>query len=331
LKEFLEGDSNDYSLTYRDIDWYFGKGLCSDDTEHACMTAEALIMSKGRDEIFPQKLAWKLRFWLLSLPAGTGAATAKSILKLLIGFSPKNSGVFSAGNGPAMRSPILGVCFGSDFERLRVLVRASTQLTHSDPKAEYGALAVALAAYLASINNGPIVPSQYLDQLHILIQDPEAEELFDLLHTAALSAKDGEDAAMFTDRLGLGNGVTGYIYDTVPVVIHVWFRFHHDFPKAILETIKLGGDTDTTAAILGGIIGAKVGKRGIPEPWLENLWEWPRSIGWMEQLGVVLADTVEIKSTGNVPHIFFPAVFARNLLFLVIVLAHGFRRIFPPY
>jgi len=36
------------------------------------------------------------------------------------------------------------------------------------------------------------------------------------------------------------------------------------FYKCLYETIKLGGDTDTNAAIVAGMIGALVGKDKIP-------------------------------------------------------------------
>ena len=41
------------------------------------------------------------------LPAGVGLATARACLKLWLGFSPERSGIYSAGNGPAMRSAVL--------------------------------------------------------------------------------------------------------------------------------------------------------------------------------------------------------------------------------
>jgi len=48
--------------------------------------------------------------------------------------------------------------------------------------------------------------------------------------------------------------------------------------------ICCGGDADTTAAIVGGIIGSGVGKKGIPSEWVDGLWEWPRTVGWMQRL-----------------------------------------------
>ena len=78
-----------------------------------------------------------------------GLATARAILKLWIGRDPRNSGVFSAGNGPAMRAGLLGLV-AKDDEELRALVSASTRITHTDPRAERAALLVAVVGSIAS-------------------------------------------------------------------------------------------------------------------------------------------------------------------------------------
>jgi ADP-ribosyl-[dinitrogen reductase] hydrolase len=83
----------------------FGRGMYSDDTEHTIMAAQALIASGGEVEVFRQTLARQLRGWILMLPGGVGLATLKACGKLLLGASPLKSGMFSAGNGPAMRRP----------------------------------------------------------------------------------------------------------------------------------------------------------------------------------------------------------------------------------
>lgn len=41
--------------------------------------------------------------------------------------------------------------------------------------------------------------------------------------------------------------------------------------KAIRETIRLGGDTDTNACIVGGMIGALVGFHRIPKHMIEKI------------------------------------------------------------
>ena len=77
----------------------------------------------------------------------------------------------------------------------------------------------------------------------------------------------------------MGRGVSGYIYHTVPVALFCWLRWPGDFRRAVEEVILLGGDADTTGAVVGGIAGATVGQGGIPAEWLQGILEWPRSVG----------------------------------------------------
>ena len=73
--------------------------MLSDDTEHACMTAQALLTAGDEPVRVARALAWKLRWWLLALPAAVGWGTLSAIARSWIGFSPRRSGVQSAGNG----------------------------------------------------------------------------------------------------------------------------------------------------------------------------------------------------------------------------------------
>ena len=233
----------------KNYNFIFNKGMISDDTEHTCMVAQSLIVSAGNKSIFTKQLAFRLRWWLLGLPAGIGYATLKSIIKLWLGFPPQKSGVFSAGNGAAMRSAIIGVCYGNDIQKLQELVRASTRLTHTDIKAEYGALAVALAAYLSS-QQLLISPQSYYDKLENLI-GLEQVEFLSLIKQACDSAEFAETTQSFAAKIGLSKGITGYIYHTVPVVIQAWLKYQQDYQTAILEIVSCGGDTDTTLLYFG--------------------------------------------------------------------------------
>ena len=91
-------------------------------------------------------LARGLRRWFLALPPAAGLATLRAGFRLCLGFGPHPYGFYSAGNGPAMRSAVIGVCYGHDLTRLRKLVAVSTRMTHMDPKAEWAALSMAIAA-----------------------------------------------------------------------------------------------------------------------------------------------------------------------------------------
>lgn len=132
--------------------------VCSDDTEHLWITADVLLRSQNSPELFSQFLSRNMKKWFLSLPVGAGKASLKASIKLLLGISPSRSGVYSAGNGPAMRAPIIGAFFANDSKKLDQYLKISTRMTHTDPQAEEGAWVIAQAAALIMRENPTIAP-----------------------------------------------------------------------------------------------------------------------------------------------------------------------------
>jgi ADP-ribosyl-[dinitrogen reductase] hydrolase len=270
-----------------------------------------------------------MRWWLLSIPAGIGLATQKATLKLCCGVSPHRSGVFSAGNGPAMRAPILGAAI-IDIDTLREFVRISTTMTHTDPKAWHGAWAVALAARIAASGQS-VSADHFLHELRTTLSDEHDVSLLPLIEQTVDSVSRNDSTQDFADQLGLQRGVTGFVNHTVPVVLHAWLSFPDDHRAAITSLIRCGGDTDTTAAIAGGIIGCRVGQHGLPSDLVNGLRDWPRTVPWMQQLASTLADCCENEGPAKPPRLSSSKVLVRNVAFAALVLAHGFRRLLPPY
>ncbi len=314
----------------------FGRGMTSDDTEHTCMLAQALIKSRCSPEPFIRDFAWRLRFWFLRLPGGIGRATLLAAIKLWIGFPPRASGIRSAGNGPAMRSALLGVCFGDDPPVLRQFVRAATRITHTHEAAESGALTVAIAAYCST--RGENTPELFLKRLSAVLDAGDAESLA-IVQNVAKSVISGESTESFARQMGCERGISGYILHTVPAALHAWLRHPKDLRAGVLEVVRCGGDADTTGAITGAIIGAGVGPEGVPEDWLAGIVEWPCTIAWMKRSSSQLARTVhevrrdllQFPADASVLRVSALALLARNLVFLAIVIAHGLRRLLPPY
>jgi ADP-ribosylglycohydrolase len=308
----------------------FGRGMVSDDTEHTIYVVRALITSNFNPDQFEQHLARSLRWWLAGLPAGVGLASLRAVFKLWLGFPPDRSGVFSAGNGPAMRSAILGIAFGEDAEILRDWVLRCTRITHSDPKAFIGAFTVAVAAYL-SFKSKDISPQHFVNIVSTALAACESSEFIKLMSKAADSALRNQSVGDFAESIGSRNGISGYMYHTVPCVIQTWLRYPDDFAGGLQEILCAGGDTDTSGAILGAILGARTGKDGIPEAWRTRIVEWPRTITRMERLGHCLAASLNGDKRTKCPGYFAPGVMLRNLFFLAVVLFHGVRRLAPPY
>lgn len=301
-------------------------GMCSDDTEHTVMVARALALANRDADRFERLLASQFKLWLLAAPAGVGLATLRTCLKLLVGFDPSRSGVFSAGNGPAMRSALIGVASQSDAQ-CEELVCRSTRMTHTDPKADEGALVVARAAGLAA-RGIAIEPAAFLLNEASRVS---GSELRGRLTAAHRSLVDGLKPSEFAESQGWSKGVSGYVNETVPAALYCWAASPDDFRQSVTNAVLLGGDTDSVAAITGAISGANLGNSAIPDEWLSGLTEWPRNVAWMQKTAETLAENLTGGRLTNPPPMHWLATLPRNAVFAAIVLGMGFRRLLPPY
>lgn len=312
----------------------WGRGLVSDDTEHTWMLAESLVESGPDVDRFLHRLASRLRWWLLAGPPGVGAATARAILKLWLGVSPARSGIHSAGNGAAMRAALLGLVWREDDARLVAFVEASSRLTHADPRASQAALAVALAARCAArVRPRDASTAWGIFQDDWIRMTGGGEALRESMDALREAVRDGDDVEEFAARLGCARGVTGYALHTVPVALHAWMRHPQDLRTAVEAVVRCGGDTDSTAAIVGAIVGSGVGPSGVPASWLSRLPLWPRDVAWMLSMAKRLAavsrggePTPRPWRTAMRAAALWPWTLSRNLAMFGIVLYVAGRR-----
>jgi len=320
----------------------FGHGMGSDDTEHACMTANALLRSGGDRHRFRRSLAWRLRWWFLGGPPGIGLATLKSCVRLWLGWPSYKSGVKSAGNGPAMRAAILFTTIDIPeppeimdvfWERVPwPWVDEITDITHLDPQALWGARLIQHFALVATKQRHE--PLNLKDEWPVLQLFVGSGDSHITRNVAAIrpAFDAGKSVAEFAASIGLKRkGVTGYIAHTVPVAIYAFLRHPDDYRAAIESVIRCGGDTDTVAAITGALVGARVGKAGIPTEWLDRWCDWPRSVRYMEKLGERLAEGKWRTAPQPAVGLAWWAIPLRNFLFFLVVMCHVFRRLLPPY
>lgn len=295
-----------------------GRGMVSDDTEHAVMTVLSLMAT---DDVtaFRRDLAGRIKVWFACLPPGVGLATARSCIRLWLGVDPARSGVWSAGNGPAMRGPVIGAWFAHDAEKRRSYVSASTRLTHTDPRAEIAALAVAETA--AWLIRKDVPREEFLVHLAGLSEEEEWQSLMTKLRQALFTR---ESLGDFVKALGLTKGITGYAYHTVPAALFAVLSCRSDFRETLQEVLDEGGDTDSVGAIAGALLALRDGGETIPREWLEGLADWPLSVAVLERLA---ADLRSGSQGRNLLPVW--AMIPRNLVLLAIVLGHGMRRLIP--
>ena len=187
----------------------------------------------------------------------------------------------SFGNGAAMRAAPIGAFFAHDLERVREEALRSAEPTHAHPDGAAGAVAVAIAAALASTRG--VDRDAMLGEVARWTPDGPTRER--LLRAAALGL--AFDVQRAGEELGTGSNVTSQ--DTVPFAVWVAARHLDSFEEALWEGTAHDGldlttnphaifsvDRDTIGAMVGGIVACATGVDGIPMRWREATEVLPR-------------------------------------------------------
>ncbi|MGV9558127.1 ADP-ribosylglycohydrolase family protein [Streptomyces sp. NPDC003522] len=174
------------------------------------------------------------------------------------------NGQGSWGNGAAMRIAPLGAWYAGDPEQATHQAEISAYPTHQHREAVVGAMAVAAAAALAGAPGGPPGADALLEGVIGLI--PRSAVTAGLRR--ARDMLDYDDAGTVAAVLGCGRRTTAH--DTVPFALWSAARSLGDYEEAFWTTAQVGGDVDTTCAIVGGVIAS--GRAGAPPAaWTEQV------------------------------------------------------------
>jgi ADP-ribosylglycohydrolase len=181
------------------------------------------------------------------------------------------------GNGVIMKVAPLAAFhafrwYGESEEALCRDTLALGHITHPDIRASISAYAV--ASLLAAIFRGEVTDTTSgKSALQEIIQKlPPLERSWSI--PASLERVSDRLEILFQEgvlvseaslRLSVKCGFMAL--DTAAFAIGVFLRHPDDFRAAVLEAVNAGGDTDTNASIVGALVGANVGARGIPEQW----------------------------------------------------------------
>lgn len=175
----------------------------------------------------------------------------------------------SFGNGSAMRiAPLAGYFAGDGFEKVAEQAALSAAVTHVHPEGVAGGIAAAVAGAYAWQNRDRRADESVKRGLFdaVLTQTSAGQVRKGIEHATTIPFELSIEAA---SRL-LGNGVQISCQDTVPFCVWVAARHLDDYQTAVVNTIRAGGDIDTNAAIVGGIVALAVGRDGIPRDWLRD-------------------------------------------------------------
>jgi ADP-ribosylglycohydrolase len=173
----------------------------------------------------------------------------------------------SMGNGSAMRVAPVGAYFADDLRRVAAEAEKSAVVTHAHPEGVAGGVAAAVATATAWRLRDRAGDAAAWEELFeaVLALTPQGSTRRGIEEARGLGDVPVQDAVV-----ALGNGSRVTAPDTVPFCLWAAIRHLHDFEAAFWTTIEAGGDIDTTAAIVGGIVVMATGRQGIPPLWLRS-------------------------------------------------------------
>lgn len=241
----------------------------TDDTEMAMAIYEVLAW---HGQIAQDALAQRFTARFMSQPDRGYGKMARMILSAVhygedwrTASAKAFGGSGSLGNGGAMRAAPLGAYFAGDHQRVVAEARRSAEVTHSHPEGIAGAIAVALAASVATEGRGQDPKRTAQRLLEVACERvPQGETQRGILQAAKLPF----EAAPTTAAKLLGSGFQVTAQDTVPFSLWCAARHLDNYTEAIIATLLGEGDCDTNCAIVGGVVACFVGRGGIPCAWL---------------------------------------------------------------
>lgn len=214
----------------------------------------------GYPDYDPGRVARRYREWHLSSPFDVGHATFNALgagdpdepgLAAAMMSRAQRHNADSKANGSLMRASVLGVWSARVTTADAIAAaRQDARLTHPNPACQWAGV-----AYVVAIR-------------HLVLHPGDASGAIAAAREALPQEEAGEVLGWLRDagegRLPACHPMAGFIR------IGFTYAFHHldrqtAYADAIFQTLSGGGDTDTNACIVGGLVGALHGADSIPE------------------------------------------------------------------
>ncbi len=168
----------------------------------------------------------------------------------------------TGGNGSLMRTAPVALRYLDDAHACVDAARRVSDLTHADPQA-----AQACALWSFAIRHAVLTGTFDGPRLYLETTDAAERAVWGRLLDAAETGGPGDFAR---------NGWVVHALQTAWWAISTTDHTDPGHLSAALEqAVRAGNDTDTTAAIAGGLVGARGGRSAVPQAWQKALHGWP--------------------------------------------------------
>lgn len=275
----------------------------SDDTQMSLFTAEGLLTSVANGKLseeqihscirssyehwyatqiripYPISQSWLSHIATLWSQRAPGMTCMDAMHQISFGDgSPVENN--SKGCGGVMRVAPIGIFGGAhpdvfDLEVIGSLAALAAEVTHKHPLSTFSSMAFAMiVAECIKEDSMDLEKFRFIviDRVFKLLgqkyrHNDSLADLFNLILKALYygTSKDSEDASL----RDIGQGWVAE--ETLAIAIFCVMRHIDNFEKCLISAVNHGGDSDSTGAVAGNIIGAILGYTAIPMKYLENL------------------------------------------------------------
>ena len=218
--------------------WNTLAGQPTDDSELALALARSLVR-EGR--YHRPKVARAYREWLASGPFDVGGTTNASLSFRTASASVKGS----QANGSLMRVSPIAIAASATSDAA-ALARSDSGITHPNEVCRDSCAAFAAAAHVL-IHRG---------SLSMAASAALAEAKAPTVYAAITKGLDGERPA----------SAAGWVLNALQ---NAFYQLAHakSLEEGLVDTVGMGGDSDTNGCIAGALLGAAYGRRAIPKQW----------------------------------------------------------------
>jgi len=283
----------------RDFVPYAGKlGAITDDTQMTLFTAEGLLRAANlkrigstapdiqavvaqsyqrwlvtqgdKSPLTPDvQSGWLIRNGALFARRAPGITCLTTLCKMVRHDEPASND--SKGCGGVMRMAPVGLFVHGSDEAATAPARRAFDLgcqlagiTHGHPAGQHSA--GVLAALIARVLRGASLPSTLDEAKTILKTRGDHEETLAAINLAVRLGRDSGDSDNHLRQLGQG----WVAEEALAIAIYCALR-SNSFEEGVMLAVNLTGDSDSTGAIAGSLLGALHGVEAIPQRWLEPL------------------------------------------------------------
>ncbi len=251
--------------------WNQPAGTFSDDSSMMFCTAESLTRKYDIEDIGQTFVKWYQNgYWgAHDKVFDIGGTTRRSLYRIIKGEKAKFSGEFfpeNNGNGSLMRIlPLVFFLYKEENINIRFnVIKEVSSITHAHFRSIISCfIFVEFGILLLSGENKVSAYSKMQKKVNDFIVlkgfNKEEVKLFEKILNNKVYKYPIEEI-----------NSKGYVLDSIESSI--WcFMNSSSYSESVLSSVNLGGDTDTTAAINGGLAGMYYGWNNIPEKWINGI------------------------------------------------------------